>query len=331
VARLRLGVALLVPTPVREEVEGLRRALGDAALGRVPGHLTLVPPVNVRQESLGAALATLRRAAAACPRRLRLELGPVSTFLPDNPVVYLAVTGDLDALGGLRHAVLSGPLERQLSWPFVPHVTLTDQAGADGIPGAVAALSHYRRAVSFEGVHLLQEVGHSSGRHWVPLADACLGPAAVVGRGGLALELARSTMLDPEAAALAAAALAGDTAGGGAACVQAAEAAALVGATFARDTARSRPPVVITGRREQSVVGVAVAWLTDDGGRVAVLVAAAHRGQGIGGHLLAAVEATVAEEGWACSRLSAVGPAGFYRARSRWSVVPARYSKTIDE
>jgi 2'-5' RNA ligase/GNAT superfamily N-acetyltransferase len=306
VARLRLGVALLVPTPVREEVEGLRRALGDAALGRVPGHLTLVPPVNVRQESLGVVLATLRRAAAACPRRLRLELGPVSTFLPDSPVVYLAVTGDLDALHALRHAVLSGPLERQLSWPFVPHVTLADQAGADGIPGAVAALSHYRRAVSFEGVHLLQEVGHSSGRRWVPVADACLGPAAVVGRGGLALELARSTMLDPEAAALAGAALAGDTAG-------------------------SRPLVVITGRREQSVVGVAVAWLSDDGGRVAVLVAAAHRGQGIGGHLLAAVEATVAEKGWACSRLSAVGPAGFYRARSRWSVVPARYSKTIDE
>jgi len=301
-----------VPTPVREEVEGLRRALGDGALGRVPGHLTLVPPVNVRKESLGAALATLRRAAAACPRRLCLELGPVSTFLPDSPVVYLAVAGDLDALERLRRAVLSGPLERQLSWPFVAHVTLADQAGADGVAdgvaavAAVAALSHYHRSVIFEGVHLLQEVGHSSGRRWVPLADACLGPAAVIGRGGLALELARSTMLDPEAAALA-------------------------GAVIADVTASSRPPVVITGRREQSVVGVAVAWLTDDGGRIAVLVAADHRGQGIGGHLLAAAEAAVAQQGWACSRLSAVGPAGFYRARSRWSVVPERYSKTIDE
>jgi 2'-5' RNA ligase/GNAT superfamily N-acetyltransferase len=319
-ARLRLGVALLVPSPAREEIDGLRRALGDPALGRVPAHLTLVPPVNVRQESLGEALATLRRAAAAGPGRLTLTLGPVTTFLPGSPVIYLAVGGDLEALHGLRDRVFSGPLERPLSWPFVPHVTLADQADPDGIPAAVATLSRYQALVTVEAVHLLQEAGHGTGRRWEPLADAALGPPAVIGRGGLALELTRSRMLDPEARALVGMEPA-DGAGAGAG-------AGAGGGRVAPDAAR--PPIVITGRREGEVVGVAAVWLTDDGAGIGVLVAGRHRRQGIGGHLLAAAEATVADEGWRCRQLAAVGPPAFYRARSRWSVVGC-YSKAIDE
>ena len=61
----RLGVVLLVPQPAAAEIDGLRRAVGDGALGRVPTHLTLVPPVNVRHDRLADALARLRLAAAA--------------------------------------------------------------------------------------------------------------------------------------------------------------------------------------------------------------------------------------------------------------------------
>ena len=46
--RVRLGVALLIPPPFDREVDGLRRALDDGSLGRIPAHLTLVPPVNVK-------------------------------------------------------------------------------------------------------------------------------------------------------------------------------------------------------------------------------------------------------------------------------------------
>jgi GNAT superfamily N-acetyltransferase len=76
---------------------------------------------------------------------------------------------------------------------------------------------------------------------------------------------------------------------------------------------------VVTGRREGSVVGVAVAWLGGDGGQVAVFVDPGIRQQGIGGHLLAAAETAVRRSGWGCSRLSAIGPSGFYLARSRYS------------
>ena len=61
-------MALLVPEPVAAEVDGLRRALGDGSLGRIPPHLTLVPPVNVAEDDVPKALSVLRQAAAARPR-----------------------------------------------------------------------------------------------------------------------------------------------------------------------------------------------------------------------------------------------------------------------
>jgi 2'-5' RNA ligase len=99
--RLRLGVVLLVPPPVHREVDALRRACGDASLGRVPAHLTLVPPVNVREERFEDVLAVLR-AAGAATRPFRLELGPPTTFLPDNPVLYLPSTASGTACSSSR-------------------------------------------------------------------------------------------------------------------------------------------------------------------------------------------------------------------------------------
>src|ERR671922_1484794 len=107
--RQRLGVALLVPGPAAAEIDGLRRALGDGALGRIPAHLTLVPPVNVPVERVPAALTVLRSAGAAAGGPLRLQLGPAATFQPVTPVVYLEVGGDVDRLVALRDGVFRPP------------------------------------------------------------------------------------------------------------------------------------------------------------------------------------------------------------------------------
>ena len=114
----RLGVALLVPPPFDREVDALRRACDDGALGRLPAHLTLVPPVNVNEGNLGAALAVLREAAAAT-RPFAVELGPPASFLPDNPTLHLPVSGAaLEAVQALRDRVFREPLARPLTWPF---------------------------------------------------------------------------------------------------------------------------------------------------------------------------------------------------------------------
>ena len=167
-SRRRLGVVLLLPEPAATEVDGIRRALGDGTLGRIPAHLTLVPPVNVREDDMPAALEVLRQSATQT-RPLDLRLGPATTFHPTTPVVYLGVDGNVAALHDLRVRVFRPPLDRPLTLPFVPHVTLADEMEVARIAAAVSALADYVIDVRFEAVHLLEE---GRGRVWRPIADA---------------------------------------------------------------------------------------------------------------------------------------------------------------
>jgi 2'-5' RNA ligase/ribosomal protein S18 acetylase RimI-like enzyme len=196
--RQRLGVALLVPPPAALELDALRRALGHDDPTRIPPHVTLVPPVNVRAEDVDGAVRVLT-AAASGVGALRLELGPVTSFAPVSPTVHLAVGGDVEGVRTLRDAVFTPPLSRPLTHDFVPHVTLIEESTR--IDAAIASLSGYRTEVVIDRVHLMRESRRDDGtRIWRPAADAPLGGRpAVIGRGGLELELRTAGVLEPAA------------------------------------------------------------------------------------------------------------------------------------
>lgn len=310
-SRRRLGAAVLIDPPVAHELDGLRRGLSDTSLARIPAHVTLVPPVNVPPAAIGKALSALRAAAASAGGPLRLSLGPVSSFLPDNAVLILGVGGDLEALRRLRDDLFVPPLERPLSWPWVPHVTLAEEAPPARIDAALVALAGYVALVRVARVVLLEEVRSEGGRRWVELADAALERPAVVGRGGLALELTRSSLVDPEAAEVEGSEVVPRL---GVPGVQAPLGAR--GSGSAPPERTRVPPLVITARREGEVVGVGAAWLDDGGGRLWIGVKPAFRRQGVGSHLLAHLESAARDAGWECQRFAALGPPGFYRERS---------------
>ena len=306
--RLRLGVVLLVPPPLEREVDALRRACGDPSLGRVPAHLTLVPPVNVREERFEDVLAALR-AAGAATRPFRLEIGPPTTFLPDNPVLYLRVGGDLQALHRLRDRVFVEPLARDLTWPFVPHVTLVDDGEPSRLEAAVTALAAARYELTVDRVTLLREQRDDDGtRVWWPIAGAALAAPAVVGRGGLELELATGPRLDAEAAAWAGAAWD-------------AYAADQYGPGTPEDE-----PLAVTARRDGRVVGVAEGHVRGPVAYLASLIVGADvRGEGVGGHLLAAFAAEARARGAEELTLRAIegGDADrFYRERGFTAAFP---------
>lgn len=301
--RRRLGVALMLDPPEATEVDGLRKALGDPSLGAIGPHVTLVPPVNVREEAVPAAEKVLRTAAQAVAGPLELQLGPVATFAPASPAVYLAVGGaGADGLGRLHEAVLKGPLERPLRFQWVPHVTLSADSAPEVGQAAVAALGSYRATAHIDRVVLMEE----SARRWEPLADALLGRATVVGRGGLELEITEGRVFGPEGRALA-------------------------GAEAARRALNewpvvARPPdagqVALTARRDGVVVGLAAAWSVPVPGafvHAGVLVATDVRRQGIGRSLLAALEAAARSRGWVVGQACGHGPAEFFANCGAWA------------
>ena len=308
--RARLGVALLVDNPTGIEVSGLRRALGDANLESLAPHITLVPPINVKETELPRALAVLRDAASSVSGPFELTLGPPSTFLPENPVCYLGVHSEGDALGELRtvrDAVFAEPLSRKLSWPWVPHVTILDGGDPRRIGEAVSCLGSYRVTASFDRLVML-ELG--ADRTWRPRADALLGRRVRVATGGLALDVSFSRLPDAELPTIVPTlGSAGDHRLG----------ADRLGPGWA-GAGSLVAPVFVAVRREGSLCGVAGAWVDMSGPFVAVWVDPANRRQGIGATLLGQLEARLRREGWRFERLSAHGPAGFFERRSSWCV-----------
>jgi 2'-5' RNA ligase len=123
------------------EMDGLRRAVG-ADVGRVAPHVTLVPPVNVREDELGEALGVVREAAAASTGPLTLGPG-AGRDVPAGQPGRLPRRGrgpGLPTVHRLQEALRAGPLARKLTHGFVPHVTIADELAEDRIPEAMRAL-----------------------------------------------------------------------------------------------------------------------------------------------------------------------------------------------
>jgi 2'-5' RNA ligase len=288
--RRRFGVVLLVPEPWATEIQGLRRGLGDPARERVAPHITLVPPVNVRVDDVAEALRILRAAGIRQGAALTLDLGPAASFVPTSETGYLAVGGAhaaLAALDALRLAVFTGPLERSLDHPFVPHCTIADGVARERIAAGVEALADYRATIAFDRLHLLEEQRLEGHRRWVPVADAPFAAPAIVGRGGVELELTTTSLVDPEGVAVLEAARARDPADQ--------DDDELLDEVDGAGVPAGAAPVVVTARRSARVVGVALGWSHPQlqGEVTIVAVAPEHHGQGIGRQLHAALESAI--------------------------------------
>jgi len=266
------------------EVDGLRRALGGSGLGRIDPHVTLVPPVNVREEDLVDVLRLVRGVAAADPAEV--VLGPARTFAPRTPVVYLEVGGDTARIADLRRRLSQPPLVPGVARPerpFVPHVTIGGRVDRARIAGALAMLDEFRLPVSLATVVLCEQDVAAPRHPWHVIADVALGSGATVGRGGRELVFVGSTILDPETAEWAQATPGEEPPGP--------EKDEAAGARFVL--------VAYAGGRPVGAVVGSVAGATVEVHRIRL--DAGRRGEGIGGQLVAAAERAAAGRG--CTRV----------------------------
>ncbi len=125
-----VGVAVAIPPPHSTVLTNWRRQVGDPAAELVFPHVTLLPPTPVP----AAAMPDVEKHLAAAATEVEpfsMHLSGTGTFRPLSPVVFIQVATGVSQCELLERAVRQGPLERELEFPYHPHVTV-----AHGIPDA---------------------------------------------------------------------------------------------------------------------------------------------------------------------------------------------------
>ncbi|MEU4035962.1 2'-5' RNA ligase family protein [Streptomyces collinus] len=130
-----IGVSIAVPEPHGSLLQERRAGFGDAAAHCIPTHITLLPPTEVAGADLPAVDAHLTGVAAA-GRPFPMRLSGTGTFRPLSPVVYVRVVQGAESCAWLQQRVRdsSGPMARELLFPYHPHVTVAhgiDEAAMD--------------------------------------------------------------------------------------------------------------------------------------------------------------------------------------------------------
>ncbi|MEU6377720.1 2'-5' RNA ligase family protein [Streptomyces sp. NPDC046909] len=139
-----IGVSIAVPEPHGSLLQQLRAGFGDPAAHGIPTHVTLLPPTEVEDGALPAIEAHLTEVAAA-GRPFPMKLSGTGTFRPLSPVVYVQVVEGAEACTWLQKQVrdASGPVARELQFPYHPHVTVAHGIDDEAMDRAFEELSEY--------------------------------------------------------------------------------------------------------------------------------------------------------------------------------------------
>jgi 2'-5' RNA ligase len=166
-----IGVAVAVPDPYGSELQEWRRSFGDPLADAIPTHITLLSPTEVPEWQLPYAEQHLIRVAAA-GHPFRVHLRGTATFRPVSPVVFVAVVEGIANCEVLASTVRSGPLLRELSFPYHPHVTVAHHLPDHVLERAFAELAGYDVTFDVTAFGLFE---HGPDRLWRPQRDFVLG------------------------------------------------------------------------------------------------------------------------------------------------------------
>jgi 2'-5' RNA ligase len=138
-----IGVVVDVPEPFGQELRGSRAEFGDPLASAIPAHVTLLPPTDLPPGIDGAVSDHLAAVAAATvPFQIRLR--GTDSFRPISPVVYVRLDEGTEGCDLLQRMVRTGPLTRELSFPYHPHVTVAQHLDDAALDRAQASLADYR-------------------------------------------------------------------------------------------------------------------------------------------------------------------------------------------
>jgi 2'-5' RNA ligase len=175
--QLTIGVAVEVPRPWAQQLQDARERFGDPLARAIPAHLTLLPPTAVPRLTVRRIMEHLTRVARTL-QRFELVLAGTDTFRPISPVVFVRVQEGGAACDRLQRAVRTGPLDRELTFPFHPHVTVAHHLDDDALDRAAKELGDFAAAFDVTGFVLYE---HGTDGVWRPRRRFGFGSAAASG------------------------------------------------------------------------------------------------------------------------------------------------------
>jgi 2'-5' RNA ligase len=139
---LTLGVAIAIPEPHATVLTKWRRRVGDPAADLIWPHVTLLPPTPVPVSAMDDIHAHLQQAAAA-QEPFVMHLSGTGTFRPTSPVVFIQIARGVGDCENLEKAIRTGPLARELQFPYHPHVTVAQEIEDEALDAAYDGLSTF--------------------------------------------------------------------------------------------------------------------------------------------------------------------------------------------
>jgi 2'-5' RNA ligase len=164
---LRIGVAVGIPEPWCSRLDTARREAGDPLAALIPSHVTLLGPTDIDPLTLPAIEAHLAAVAAERPA-FPVCLRGTGTFRPVTEVVFVAVAAGISEFELLATAVRDGPLERELHFPYHPHVTVAHDIPTPALDAVFDRLADF--AADFDVDHFTLYV-HGTDGQWRPVRD----------------------------------------------------------------------------------------------------------------------------------------------------------------
>jgi 2'-5' RNA ligase len=150
-----IGVVVDIPDPIGKFLRNSRADFGDPLATAIPPHVTLLPPTDVAP-GIGRAVNDHLAAVAAVTAPFRITLHGTDSFRPISPVVFVKVEDGAESCADLQRLVRTGPLTRQLQFPYHPHVTVAHHLTDDALDRAQKTLADYRAEFGVTGLGLYE-------------------------------------------------------------------------------------------------------------------------------------------------------------------------------
>jgi 2'-5' RNA ligase len=166
-ATVTVGVAISIPPPWAEVLDAVRASSGDPLATFIPAHLTLLGPTEIDAERIEDVEGLLGKVATA-HRSFEVHLRGTGTFRPVTEVVFVAVAAGISECERLAEDVRTGPLARDLHYPYHPHVTVAHDVPPQALDRVYAELGGFD--ARFVADHFTLFV-HGADGHWRPLRD----------------------------------------------------------------------------------------------------------------------------------------------------------------